>query len=171
MAELKPGDRVKFLNDVGIATVVTIIDKSQVLVKTENGFEYPYLKSELIFTDPLPDGKTVKETYSEKPLQQELSDKKLIILPSVESSTVGPLLLFLGFQPENVVLLLSFPFRPVRASERWRAGSACCRCDPASARPNLRSRHCPELQFYVCRLPGLGPCADRRGGVAHSPHN
>jgi hypothetical protein len=46
--DLKRGDRVKFLNDVGVGTVTRLIDKEMVMVKTEDGFEYPVLRSELI---------------------------------------------------------------------------------------------------------------------------
>jgi hypothetical protein len=110
MSEFKHGDRVKFLNDVGIATVVKVIDKTQVLVKTEDGFEYPCLKSELIHTDQLPEGKTKTETYSEISAKPESAEKDLVILPAVESGSDGPLLLFLGFQHVNPDNLLQGEF-------------------------------------------------------------
>lgn len=48
MVDLKRGDRVKFLNDTGTGTVTRIIDKEMVMVRTDDGFEYPVLGSELI---------------------------------------------------------------------------------------------------------------------------
>jgi hypothetical protein len=48
MVELKRGDRVKFLNDTGSGIVTRIIDKEMVMVKTDDGFEYPVLGSELL---------------------------------------------------------------------------------------------------------------------------
>ncbi|MCA1757482.1 MAG: DUF2027 domain-containing protein [Bacteroidales bacterium] len=48
MVELKRGDRVKFLNDTGSGTVTRIIDREMVMVRTDDGFEYPVLGSELL---------------------------------------------------------------------------------------------------------------------------
>lgn len=48
MVDLKRGDRVKFLNDTGSGTVTRIIDKEMVMVRTDDGFEYPVLGSELL---------------------------------------------------------------------------------------------------------------------------
>jgi hypothetical protein len=48
MVELKRGDRVRFLNDTGSGIVTRIIDKEMVMVKTDDGFEYPVLGSELL---------------------------------------------------------------------------------------------------------------------------
>lgn len=50
MAELKKGDRVKFLNEKGSGLVTRLIDRQMVMVRTEDGFEYPVLRSELIST-------------------------------------------------------------------------------------------------------------------------
>lgn len=45
---LKPGDRVKFLNDVGGGEVTALMDKTKVMVRTNDGFEFPVLISELV---------------------------------------------------------------------------------------------------------------------------
>lgn len=50
MKELSRGDRVKFLNDSGAGTVTRLIDREMVMVRTDDGFEYPVLRSELIIT-------------------------------------------------------------------------------------------------------------------------
>ena len=50
MREFKRGDRVKFLNDNGSGSVTRLIDKQMVMVRTDEGFEYPVLRSELINT-------------------------------------------------------------------------------------------------------------------------
>ena len=48
MIDFKRGERVKFLNETGTGTVTRIIDSEMVMVRTEDGFEYPVLGSELI---------------------------------------------------------------------------------------------------------------------------
>lgn len=50
MKELQRGDRVKFLNEKGSGSVTRLIDKQMVMVRTDDGFEYPVLRSELINT-------------------------------------------------------------------------------------------------------------------------
>lgn len=42
------GDKVKFLNDVGEATILKVINTEMVLIKTEEGFEYNYPVNELV---------------------------------------------------------------------------------------------------------------------------
>jgi hypothetical protein len=46
--ELKTGDKVSFLNEIGGGTIVKIIDNETVSVLNEDGFEIPVLKSEVI---------------------------------------------------------------------------------------------------------------------------
>lgn len=48
MVELKRGDRVRFLNDTGSGIVTRVIDKEMVMVRTDDGFEYPVLGTELL---------------------------------------------------------------------------------------------------------------------------
>lgn len=42
------GDRVRFLNEVGEGTVLSVLDGSTVMVRTDEGFEYPMPTDELI---------------------------------------------------------------------------------------------------------------------------
>lgn len=44
----RPGDRVRFLNETGEATVIQMIDANQVLIEDESGFDYPYAANELV---------------------------------------------------------------------------------------------------------------------------
>lgn len=46
--DMKTGDRVKFLNDVGGGVLVAFLDKKRAIVKTSDGFEIPVLISELV---------------------------------------------------------------------------------------------------------------------------
>lgn len=46
--EFTPGTRVRFLDDVGEATVVKIIDEDTVLIEDESGFEYEYATRQLL---------------------------------------------------------------------------------------------------------------------------
>ncbi len=45
---LRPGDKVRFLNDVGEAEVIQMIAANQVLIKDDSGFDYPYPLAELV---------------------------------------------------------------------------------------------------------------------------
>ncbi len=47
---IKVGDLVKFLDDVGEGKVTKIIDSNTVMVETDQGFEFPYPISQLIVT-------------------------------------------------------------------------------------------------------------------------
>lgn len=49
---LKPGDKVKFLNDKGGGIVSSVIDSRMVNVIVDGGFEYPVMISELIRIEP-----------------------------------------------------------------------------------------------------------------------
>jgi hypothetical protein len=45
---LKTGDRVKFLNEIGGGVVTSVIDKNRVMVRTTDGFEIPVQMSDVI---------------------------------------------------------------------------------------------------------------------------
>lgn len=47
----KPGDRVRFLDDVGEGKLVKIIDEHTVIVEDESGFEYEYPSKQLLFVE------------------------------------------------------------------------------------------------------------------------
>lgn len=49
--DIKQGDKVKFLNDVGGGIVTAIIDKEKVLVSGEDGFDMPVLIKDLLVTE------------------------------------------------------------------------------------------------------------------------
>ncbi len=101
--DLKPGDFVKFLNEVGGGKVTKIIDKYTVLVMIEDGFEIPYLKRELIKIDQEQKDEytqAVKEPkeYSNKnkSLEQEIYNAEEIIEKDNEEINI-----YLGIIPEN----------------------------------------------------------------------
>lgn len=72
MEELfKIGDTVKFLNETGGGVVRRIIDPTMVLVETEDGFEVPYLTSELLHTY-----KDHTEHIEKQPVKKEHQDKE-----------------------------------------------------------------------------------------------
>ena len=48
MKEAVRGDRVKFLNEEGSGVVTRVIDSDLVMVRTDDGFEYPVMRRELI---------------------------------------------------------------------------------------------------------------------------
>lgn len=61
--QFRPGDRVRFLNDVGEATVIQMVDANQVLVEDEDGFDYTYLAKELVLVG---DSNEEKAAYESK---------------------------------------------------------------------------------------------------------
>ncbi len=63
------GDKVKFLNSVGGGEITSFIDKKQVMVLTEDGFDVPVLIKELV-----PDGSGAYSTdkQSEKPQDEDV---------------------------------------------------------------------------------------------------
>jgi hypothetical protein len=96
------GDRVKFLDDVGKGTIISLIDKDMVLVQTDDGFEYPVLKKELIITDQSPAPEINIQT-EEKNNQGKKSDK-LMPLPLNQKDSdekEGPLVIYFGISPAN----------------------------------------------------------------------
>jgi len=49
--QLRVGDKVKFLNEVGEGTVVEVLRNNQVKVETADGFELPCLINDLILIE------------------------------------------------------------------------------------------------------------------------
>jgi hypothetical protein len=45
---IKVGDRVKFLNDTGSGEVTRIVDPKMALVQVDDGFEVPWMISDLV---------------------------------------------------------------------------------------------------------------------------
>jgi hypothetical protein len=64
--EIRVGDKVRFLNDVGGGMVTAIVDIHMVKVMTEDGFEMPVLKRELILV-PQEQNQPDQEQKQEKP--------------------------------------------------------------------------------------------------------
>ncbi|HOZ30326.1 MAG TPA: DUF2027 domain-containing protein [Bacteroidales bacterium] len=56
------GDKVRFLNDVGGGIVVSIISKTQVMVKDKDDFEYPFPINELVVVEKAVEIKDNSET-------------------------------------------------------------------------------------------------------------
>ena len=80
MKELKPGQLVRFLNDVGSATVVRV-EGSTVLVEDEHGFERSVDQSELLLApDPEVEAKQYGDTIPDvaKLLTQEVGEKRML---------------------------------------------------------------------------------------------
>lgn len=49
--QFKKGDKVRFLNEVGEATVIDVLPDGKVIIEDESGFDYPYDSTELIRID------------------------------------------------------------------------------------------------------------------------
>ena len=93
------GDRVKFLDDVGKGTIIGLIDKEMVLVRTDDGFEYPVLKKELLITDqPVTDVKGSDRSVI-APIRTVQPVAELSINQSDSEVEEGPLNILFGIQP------------------------------------------------------------------------
>ncbi len=97
MSDIKPGDIVKFLDEVGGGRVTKIIDANTALIETEDGFEFPYPLNKLIVV------RTEKD-YSETTENQEeqhqgaslLDDSQPDIIKDNEETNI-----YLGVVPQN----------------------------------------------------------------------
>lgn len=101
---LNIGDKVKFLNDVGGGEVTEVIDKDMVTVLTDDGFDFPYPKKDLVKIEvPTGDAFFRAETKVEQPvveqpktIQQNLtSDDELVTKENEEVN------IYLSFVPTN----------------------------------------------------------------------
>ena len=79
MGTLQPGQRVKFLNDVGSATVVRI-EGATVVVEDEDGFERSVDQAELLVApDPEEEAKQYGDTIPDEAqlLAQEVGERRM----------------------------------------------------------------------------------------------
>jgi hypothetical protein len=100
--DFNKGDRVKFLDDVGKGTIIGLIDKDMVLVQTDDGFEYPVLKKELILTDL--SAETGRQTHPVAKINPENTSELLKNVPvninDIEKRE-GPFQVYLGIIQEK----------------------------------------------------------------------
>ena len=86
MNTFKPGQLVKFLNDVGSATVVRV-DGDQVVVTDEDGFDRTVAANELMAApDPEAEAKSYGDTIPDlaKLLAQEVGEKNVRMSSDLE---------------------------------------------------------------------------------------
>ncbi len=74
--EIKINDKIKFLNDIGGGTVIKIIDKELVLVRTNDGFEYPVSKKEVIKSEETDFFITTEDIVEDKQKSTKKNTKK-----------------------------------------------------------------------------------------------
>ena len=97
--DIKPGDIVKFLNETGGGKVTKIIDKKTALVEIEEGFEFPYLISELIkveIDDDLTDYQKVSEPNKPDQIEKQLEEPQEEIQKDNEEINI-----YFAIVPEN----------------------------------------------------------------------
>lgn len=73
--EFKVGERVRFIDDVGEATIIKIIDQDFVLIEDDNGFEYQIKAIELM--PSMDRGKEFDAYDSMEPSIREIIDKNI----------------------------------------------------------------------------------------------
>ena len=76
MEKFRVGARVKFLDDIGSGEVTRLVDKDLVMVRTDDGFEYPVLKSELLISSDAEDMTGVNQEEVVLPQTQPVDEKK-----------------------------------------------------------------------------------------------
>jgi len=62
--KIKVGDKIKFLNEAGQGTVTKIVSKDTALVLGSDGFEVPYMMSELLIVENSTDYTTLSSSSS-----------------------------------------------------------------------------------------------------------
>lgn len=73
--DFRPGDRVRFLNDIGEAEVLFVIDLNTVQIKDETGFDYPFAIKELLL---ITDKAAEREAYAKvEPALREIIDRNI----------------------------------------------------------------------------------------------
>lgn len=75
MNKFNPGDKVRFLNDVGGGTIVRIIDSKMALVAIEDGFEIPVMMHELIASEEQSRRNTAQEVLQKEILTKANEEK------------------------------------------------------------------------------------------------
>ncbi|MDA3781559.1 MAG: DUF2027 domain-containing protein [Bacteroidales bacterium] len=108
----RKGDKVKFLNDVGVGTITNIIDKKTVNVLTKDGFEVPYLVGDLLkietamndaFSDDLQsdndDDFNVNDNFRDSEIENEIEEDSTEFNQEHVDDVSGDL--FFAFVPEN----------------------------------------------------------------------
>jgi DNA-nicking Smr family endonuclease len=78
--KFSPGDRVRFIDDVGEATIVRIKDSEHVIIEDDDGFEYEHLASDLMIVS---DRAAEREAYGS--VEPEMTD---IIHRNIDSKVV-----------------------------------------------------------------------------------
>lgn len=73
---LKTGDRVKFLNDIGGGVIASFLDKNKVMIRTADGFEIPVMINELI-----PDSTEISEEVVSKTPSRPVISPEIKIQP------------------------------------------------------------------------------------------
>jgi len=66
------GDIVRFLNEKGGGEVISVLLGGKILVRTTDGFDIPYLATQLVLADP----KAIEERNIEIPLGKKITNKK-----------------------------------------------------------------------------------------------
>ena len=101
MANIKVGDIVKFLDEVGGGKVIKIIDKNTVLVETDDGFEFPYLASKLVVAGAAEENKQQPaESMQEHKHSFSLEEEEQEIIKDTEDTNI-----YLAFVANNIAQL------------------------------------------------------------------
>lgn len=102
---IKIGDKVKFLDDVGQGKVIKIIDSKTVLIETEDGFDYPYPIDKLI---------VIEDEHSSSSEKNNSNEKKTKFLDFNEPEIIKDneeIKIFLSIIPENQYQISSTKFK------------------------------------------------------------
>ena len=95
---VKPGDKVRFLNDVGGGTVTKILNTKMAQVENEDGFEIPVLISELVVTEGGSENYSSEKKESEPLPAEKASEQEPVIIPGKDSADF-----YLAFIPVNQI--------------------------------------------------------------------
>jgi len=108
--ELKVGDTIKFLNEVGGGKITKIIDKEMVRVETPDGFEFPISKKEVFkvdleqdffFTDNVETQKIEKKKNTKNQKIEEDEEDEIIFQEIPFQKETDEINIYFAFVPKN----------------------------------------------------------------------
>ncbi len=102
MANINIGDKVKFLNEVGGGVVSEIVDKYLVKVMTEDEWEIPALKTELIVVEPVQQSEiTAKSNEDNNSFITEDNSKNIAEDTKIDTKNISLLLALVSSESDS----------------------------------------------------------------------
>ncbi len=99
--QLSKGDKVKFLNDIGGGVVAKVIDAKTVLITDNDGFEAPFLMSDLVLIEDFKPKVFAKPDYKQQAVVQNQHVVENSKKASISKLKAQEVKVFLAIVPKN----------------------------------------------------------------------